>query len=396
MRLQLKRVIPLWVMGLMTVQLALAGDQITVDSTSDQPQAGLTTLREAIDEANTLSGAEIIFDPLVFSAPQTITLEQGDMIITEPMTISGPGSDLLIIDADNLSRIFTLEDGNGQGAFTVNIAGMTLTNGNGESAIGNGRGGCVYSNEKLKLIASVIKNCSASTRGGGVETNRAGNLIENSLFQNNSTPGIGGGLFHQSSVGSKVIGSTFIGNSADSRGGGLHVSQTGAFEVINSTFTNNQASTGAGISATSALNINNSTIVDNLGEGVNLRQDTIQNSIVAGNTDGDCVFTNTGFDNLHNLDTDGSCVGDTVNGHLTVADPMLEALVITGGLTASHRPLPDSPVIDSGDDLFCAETDQRGQLRPQDGDDNGDPVCDIGAVERADVEEVIFAGGFDF
>jgi len=155
----------MWVMGLTTLQLAQAGDQITVDSISDQPQAGLTTLREAIDEANTLSGVEIIFDPLVFSAPQTITLEQSDMIITEPMTISGPGSDLLTIDADDLSRIFTLEDGNVQGAFTVTIAGITLTNGNGESVIGNGRGGCVYSNEKLKLIASVIKNCSASTRG---------------------------------------------------------------------------------------------------------------------------------------------------------------------------------------------------------------------------------------
>lgn len=383
------------VIGLLGMQLAHAGDVITVDSVSDQPEAGLTTLREAIDLANTLSGAEIVFDSAVFSTPRTITLENGDMIITEPMKIIGPGVDLLTIDGNNQSRIFTLDDGNAQAAFIVTISGITFTNGNGESAFSNGEGGCIQSNEKLKLMASVVKNCSASLNGGGVLTTRAGNVIENTLFLNNTTEGSGGGMAHQSSVNSRIIGSTFTGNTAGVRGGAIHVFQTGSFDVINSTITSNQASTGAGISSTSILTVNNSTIVDNLGEGVNLKQDNIQNSIVAGNTEGDCVFSEIGFNNLNNLDTDGSCGVNNPVGHITVADPMLEPLAYYGGPTLTRRPLPGSAAIDRGDDFLCAEIDQRGELRPQDGDANGSFLCDIGAVELTPNDDVVFKDGFD-
>lgn len=381
--------------ALMGLQMAQAGDVITVDSVSDQPQAGLTTLREAIELANTLDNAEIVFDAIVFSTPQTIILENGDIIITKRMQIIGPGAGLLTIDADNQSRIFTLNDGIDSSAFDVTIANMTLTNGNGESVQSSGEGGCIQSEETLKLRAAVIINCSASNIGGGVYAVRAFNVIENSFFLNNTAASEGGGYYHTGSVNSRIIGSTFVGNIAGNSGGAIHVIQTGSFEVINSTITNNQANIGAGIRSTSALNINNSTIVDNLGEGVNLKQDNIQNSIIAGNTDGDCVFSETGFANVHNLDTDGSCVGAVPTGHITVPDPMLEPLANYGGTTFTQRPMPGSPVIDNGDVLSCASIDQRAQIRPQDGDNDNNPICDIGAVELAEFEEVIFINGFD-
>ncbi len=92
---------------------------------------------------------------------------------------------------------------------------------------------------------------------------------------------------------------------------------------------------------------------------------------------------------------DGSCGVNNPVGHITVADPMLEPLAYYGGPTLTYRPLPGSPVIDQGDDLLCADTDQRGESRPQDGDADGSALCDIGAVELADVENVIFNNGFD-
>jgi hypothetical protein len=301
----------------------------------------------------------------------------------------------LTLDGDNQSRIFLLDDGNANGAFDVTIASMTLTKGNGESAFFNGQGGCIRSAETLKLMAAVIKNCSASNNGGGVHTIRSFNVIENSYFLNNTAGGFGGGLYHSGAFDSMVIGSTFTGNIAGGVGGAIRVFATSSFDVINSTITNNQANTGAGIGSENTININNSTIVDNLGEGVNLRKDIIQNSIVAGNTDGDCVFSETGFTNLNNLDTDGSCGGADPVGHVTVADPMLEPLGHYGGPTLTHRPLPGSPVIDAGDDLLCAEIDQRGESRPQDGDADGTVLCDIGAVELAELEDVIYQDGFD-
>jgi PKD repeat protein len=56
-------------------------------------------------------------------------------------------------------------------------------------------------------------------------------------------------------------------------------------------------------------------------------------------------------------------------------------LADNGGLTLTHTPLEDSPAIDAGDDNSCPAKDQRGALRPFDGDGSGQATCDIGAVE---------------
>ena len=388
----ISQLITLSLLGTQVVQAAGAIPQIVVNTTNDQSTASLTTLREAVDAANLLSGAEIIFDETVFSNPQTITLEQGEILITSEMTITGPGADLVTIDADNLSRIFTLNDSNSQVGRRVNIFGITLTNGNGESLVSNnGQGGCLFSAERLRLSASVIKNCNSSSEGGGAKTTRGENIIENSTFLNN-TAVTGGGLAHQAGSSNIIIGSTFSGNTATRRGGGINVIQTGSIDFINNTVSNNQAGTGAGINANSAININNSTIINNVGQGINLRQDNIQNSVIAGNTDIDCFFDNIGFNNQNNLDTDGSCGIGAVN-HITVADPLLGSLANNGGLTMTHLPLIGSPVIDMGDDSLCTEFDQRAVLRPQDGDADGSAICDIGAVEL--LIDLIFKDGFE-
>ena len=375
----------------LTVQTSHAGAlQITVTSSSDESQTGLITLREAVEEANTTSGAEIVFDPAIFEIPQTIELTQGEISIITNVTIVGPGADLLTIDAANQSRIFNLDDSDNNTAKRTDLSGITLTNGNAE-----GIGGCINSREKLILRDAVIKNCQTTGRGGGVSTLRDGNVIENTTFINNSA-GTGGGLGHQAGNGlNLVIGSTFVGNFASSKGGGLFIFQTSGFEVVNSTFSDNTSTNGAGMFMASAAKIVNSTIVNNTGTGVFLKQNNIQNSIIALNTGGDCELDQTGFDNFNNLDSDGSCDLDAVN-HITVIDPRLGPLSNNGGLTRTHAPLFGSPVIDSGDDFSCTGFDQRGVSRPRDGDADGTPTCDIGAVEfDFELDEVIFSNGFE-
>lgn len=73
--------------------------------------------------------------------------------------------------------------------------------------------------------------------------------------------------------------------------------------------------------------------------------------------------------------------------------PALAPLAGYGGFSHVHRPVSGSAAIDRGLDVVCMASDQRGVLRPQDGDGDGNATCDIGAVE---VEgDRLFEDGFD-
>jgi hypothetical protein len=75
---------------------------IVVTSASD---AGTGTLRDAIAQANTSPGADVIeFDAGL--AGQTITLTSGELDITDDLTITGLGADQLTISGNNSSRVF--------------------------------------------------------------------------------------------------------------------------------------------------------------------------------------------------------------------------------------------------------------------------------------------------
>jgi len=62
-------------------------------------------------------------------------------------------------------------------------------------------------------------------------------------------------------------------------------------------------------------------------------------------------------------------------------NPSLGSLSDNEGPTWTHMLLSDSPAIDKGDNLECLIFDQRGALRPADGDGNSTSICDIGTVE---------------
>jgi hypothetical protein len=163
------------------------------------------------------------------------------------------------------------------------------------------------------------------------------------------------------------------------------VANNGTLTINNSTISGNVTGGGSGIHNNGTLTINNSTISGNsakVGGGIS-GPATLQNSIVANNSGGNCsgTITSKGY----NLSSDSTC---SLNGpgDMQNTDPVLGSLQYNGGPTQTLALLPGSPAIDAGNPSGCKDnngnlltTDQRGMPRPDKEDTGG---CDMGAYER--------------
>ena len=132
---------------------------ITVDTLVDGTGVPGTSLREAI-------AAAAASDTINFSVNGTINLiSTGQLTINKNLTISGPGANLLTIQAynpsptaGNGSRIFNVDDGSSSSTKTVSISGLTLAGGDV-----TGDGGAIRTLENLTLTNSIVSG-SAATR----------------------------------------------------------------------------------------------------------------------------------------------------------------------------------------------------------------------------------------
>ena len=369
---------------------------LVVDALDDDPLKWFCTaavndcsLRGAIAKANTLPGDDVIS----FSVTGTITLTNGWLVPDlqdGALTITGPGADMLTIDGNQSSRVFSVHTFG-----DLEITGLTIT---GSSAAG------VFKSDSgtLKLIGIGIHG----TTGVGVSTlgtlivtdsvitgNAAGGIsgshglmtITGSAISANSTTGSGGGIrcnFESSSV--RLINSTVADNTAEQDGGGIFC--RGGVTVSNSTISGNSAGeSGGGISAVTNgifLTIRNSTITGNraavtrastgLGGGIrtnSLAEAKLESTIVAGNFNGHIGSTPDDIAGpiktaTHNLIGDAGTAGGISDGgpnaNKVGIDPMLGPLADNGGSTATHALLVGSPAINAGSNPLSLLTDQRG------------------------------------
>ncbi len=344
---------------------------ITVNSLADGSPAanGQCTLREAMINANVNSQAGST-DCAAGSGADTITLSVNGTInltialpaISENLTITGPGANLLTVRRNTGGdyRIFQINSG-----VSVDLTGLTISNG----SVPASEGGGIYNSGVL-----TITNCAIT-----------GNLANG-----------GGGIINVGSLG--VFGSTITGNTANFDGPGLY--NSGYAELFNSTISGNTSNvfTGGIVNinfggTTKTLVLVNCTVTANKGvtEGGIATVDQggtaetyLRNTIVANNS----------VPNLSKIGTNASVfsqgnnlASDNVAGLLTQPsdkiniDPQLLPLGNYGGATQTHALLATSPAVDAGTNVGAPTNDQRGFARGVDGNGFGAAVYDIGAYE---------------
>jgi predicted outer membrane repeat protein len=383
---------------------------LTVATLGDPGPSLQLSLRQAVSMSN--SNDTIDFAP---GLKGTITLLQGEIVVAHALKITGPGPDVISVDAAAKSRIFHVDNAASLTPFDVAVSGLTLTGG---SVSGDNGGAILSSGVNLTIDHCVIAGNSASGAGGGLAINGHNFTITATLVSGNSAGSNGGGLFAFNpydgiAPSSQLIEtSSFVDNKSGSSGGAVALSMAlvpgeppvgpAAIDVTNVTLAGNSAtSTGGGIYASgeagSVLTVASSTIDGNFagtaggidaGGAPTLVDSIVANNVVLALSGGDLAGT---FTANYNLITWPAFA--TLNGshNLIGIDPQLGALGMNGGPTPTLLPGVNSPVIDAGDPAFTPppESDQRGLPRVING------VIDIGAVERQAIEDDVFRSGFD-
>lgn len=351
------------------------GDTTSIAALISNPGAdGSVSLREAIAASNNTPNANAItFDPSL--AGQTITLTQGEYLITNALTITGLPAAGTTLDANYNSRIFDITAAAG----TVTLDGLTMNNGQDYDANTGelGVAGAIYSESALTVSNSNIY----------------------------LSYGQGGAIY---ALGDVTVANSFIGQSY--AGAGID-SVSGAVTVSNSTIYGN----AVGIFAEHGpLTVSNSTVVDNsvgiqAGTVASDGPVTIRSSIVAAGSYGyseltGYTYNSTGTDlsygaavpftvssslignnvgtglveaPLGSPDASGNFIGGPIHGFINplLGDVNYGGLPNNGGPTATLLPQAGSPALDTGANPDNLMTDQRGVPR------TAGAKTDMGAVE---------------
>jgi predicted outer membrane repeat protein len=141
----------------------------------------------------------------------------------------------------------------------VEIAGISIVNGNGSS----GAGGGIYSSNQLTLKNCIVKgnNDEGNYGGGGVYAASTLTMMDCIVTENSSSQS-GGGIYVIDGV--VISNSSVFKNKANEKGGGIYVKQNNMI-ISNSTIFSNKAQSGGGISCYN-MSIKNSTIYENSAE----------------------------------------------------------------------------------------------------------------------------------
>jgi hypothetical protein len=349
----------------------------TVDHTGDAPDAdpgdescddgsGNCTLRAALEESNALTTCSPI--NINLTARGAINLGSSLPTITRPVSILGPGANLLTISGNQSFRLVNILLA-APGTVTINDLSFS----------GGGKG--------------------AGENATAIEFNNNGTLnLNRDEFFNNSGPSGSSLIFSNASAALNMTSCSLHHNTLE------HVVVIGntPFNITNSTISNNTG-TGAAVfvfGGTPSATITSSTITNNNqglwhANGAGASIVTIRNSIFSQNgginlrrtgsaTCAENGIVSVGYNLIDNNPGSSLCTSEATDLIGASFNPQLTPVAFLGGPTRTRALLGASAALDKGH-RFGLTTDQRGQARPFDnpalppatGGDNSD----IGAFE---------------
>lgn len=345
---------------------------LTVNDTGDTGDAGLNgvcadvngkcTLRAAIQEANFAASD----DTINFSLPanSTINLLSALPAIDGNVVINGPGANTLTVQRSTAGgtpnfRVFAINPSR-----TVNISGLTISNGSMVDAPGNDGAG-ILNQGILTLSTCTVSGNTTPRSGGGVANNGGTMTVTGCTITGNSAGVAGSGVVNSGTL--TINNSTISGNATD----GLSNVSLGVATLVNDTFSGN---TVRGISNNGGATVNiGNTIVGNTplgGPDVAGTFNSLGNNVI-GSGSGSTGFTN-------------GVNGDKVGATGAVLDPRLGPLANNGGTTQTHALLSGSPALDGGSNTLATNagltTDQRGG-----GFDRFIDSADLDAITQVDI-----------
>ncbi|HTS18717.1 MAG TPA: choice-of-anchor Q domain-containing protein [Verrucomicrobiae bacterium] len=166
-----------------TIPVSLDVLSLAVSNTND---SGPGSLRQAILYANAFGGGTIAFS----NVTGVITLTSGELIISNTITIAGPGATDLAVSGSASSTVFSVAAG-----VTASISGLTIQDGEANGGTGGGNpvpGGGVYNAGTLTLTGCIVSNNVTSTGtfasedggpgGDGAGIYNAGTMILSNCF----------------------------------------------------------------------------------------------------------------------------------------------------------------------------------------------------------------------
>ncbi|MFN0073541.1 MAG: right-handed parallel beta-helix repeat-containing protein [Chloroflexota bacterium] len=363
-----------------------SADTYTVDMFADtSPSVQCTaapndcSLRGAIRKANTAPGGpHTVYVP---NGTYTLSSVSGELIVLKSMTIRGAGGTVIIQAAlfpgVATNRVLRVDSG------TLTLANVEIRHGAASFAGGgiNVQPGATLVGLRILVKANRAVLPGHDGQGGGISNYGTVTLSRSAIIDN--TADYGGGLLVWPGGNATLTNTTVSGNR------GLQYGGSGVFARHNSTVTldsvtvyQNQVSSPTALTHAGGVysySEQNASPVANV---------TIKNSVIAANTYSGGIWNCAGTtitSQGNNLSDSTECPFTTgVNGDEEGVPVSLGALQNFSPQVVGHLPSVGSKAIDTATyaGAACQALDQRNSARPQDGNGDGQAICDKGAIER--------------